>query len=142
MFILNFLPDIVIHLILLTGIIGLIFSFFLNLIPSITLYKTLIQVVSIFLIVIGVWYEGGIAKDKEYRAQIQEYEKKVLESEIKSEQYNQTLKDIIRSNENKIKSLTASNKKKLKDLSDRLNQQCTIETPVINIINDAARGIK
>ena len=77
MWLLNFLPDIFFHIILLIGLLGIAVSFVLNFIPFVSTYRVAIQAVAILLTVAGVWYEGGIAKDQEYRAKIAELEKKV-----------------------------------------------------------------
>ena len=142
MWILNFLPNIVFHVALLIGILGLIVSFFLDFIPVVKPYKLLVQVTSIFVVVTSIWYEGGIAKDEEYKAIIAEYDKKIAVAEAKSESYNEQLSTVLKDNTQKINTFTSYNKKKLQELADKVNKDCKIDKPIIDILNDAARGIK
>lgn len=142
MWILNFLPNIVFHIILAIGILGLLCSVFLKFIPALFPYKLPIQVISIIALIIGIWYEGGIAKDNEYKAKTEEYEQKILIAQALSESYNAQLQYAISQNEKKIANLSAANRKKLKELSEKLNRECKVDTPVINLLNNAARGIQ
>jgi hypothetical protein len=84
MWILNWLPDFVFHLILIAGVLGLLASWVLKFIPFIATYRLPIQVAGILLTVLGVWYEGGIAKDTEWKVRVAELEVKVAQAEAKS----------------------------------------------------------
>ena len=77
MWILNWVPDFVFRLMLLIGILAIGASFVLSFIPFVSQYKLPIQVAGIILTVVAVWYEGGIAKDAEYRARIAAMELKI-----------------------------------------------------------------
>lgn len=81
MWILNFLPDLVFHLVLGLGLTLILISWFLNFIPGLKSYGLPIQVVGIILTCGGIWYEGGIAKDKEWSAKVEEAKKKIIELE-------------------------------------------------------------
>jgi hypothetical protein len=70
MWALDFLPDIVFHSIFAVGCLGLVASFVLGFLPFIAVYKNSIQIISICLFSLGLWYEGGIAKDKEWKAKV------------------------------------------------------------------------
>lgn len=84
MWILNWLPDFVFHLILIAGVLGLLASWVLKFIPFVATYRLPIQVAGILLTVLGVWYEGGIAKDTEWKVRVAELEVKVAQAEAKS----------------------------------------------------------
>ena len=68
MWVLSFIPDALIqwavNLVLLTGIAGVVittlFKFFIKYIPAIIPYRTLIQVISLVLLVAGVYLKGGL----------------------------------------------------------------------------------
>lgn len=88
MWILNWLPDVVFHLILIAGVLALLAGFVLKFIPFVKQYQLPLQVIGILLTVLGVWYEGGIAKDAEWKARVAELETKVAQAEAKSAQVN------------------------------------------------------
>ena len=85
MWILYVLPEIAIHLILLVSILGVIAGFLLGFIPFVKQYKLLIQIVSILILTLGVYLEGGLADQKEWQLKVAELETKVKEAEAKAE---------------------------------------------------------
>jgi hypothetical protein len=88
MWILNWLPDFVFHLILVLGVLALLAGWALRMVPVVAKYSLPIQVVGVLLTILGVWYEGGIAKDAEWKAKVAELETKVAQAEAKSAQVN------------------------------------------------------
>jgi hypothetical protein len=88
MWILNWLPDFVFHLILIVGVLALLAGWALKMVPVVAKYSLPIQVVGVLLTVLGVWYEGGIAKDAEWKARVAELETKVAQAEVKSAKVN------------------------------------------------------
>jgi hypothetical protein len=142
MWLLNFLPDFVFHLLLIIGVLGIVAGFFLSNIPFIGTNGKLIQIVSILITVLAVWYEGGIAKDAEYKSRISELQLKIAKAETASAEANTRLAEQILREQARIKDLTETNKKRLKELSDQLNKQCTVNNSVITVLNDAAKNRK
>ena len=140
MWLLNFLPDFAFHIMLIIGILGIIAGFVLNSIPFINTNGKLIQVVSILLTVVAVWYEGGIAKDQEYKKQIAELQLKVSKAEDESAAANTKLAEEVLKHQQAIQQITAANKQRLKNQSTELNKSCTVNDNVISILNDAARA--
>jgi hypothetical protein len=140
MWLLNFLPDFAFHIMLIIGILGIIAGFVLNSIPFINTNGKLIQVVSILLTVVAVWYEGGIAKDQEYKKQIAQLELKVSKAEAESAAANTKLAEEILKHQQAIKDITAANKQRLNNQATDLNKSCKINDNVISILNDAAKA--
>lgn len=140
MWLLNFLPDFAFHIMLIIGILGIIAGFLLNNIPFIGTNGKLIQIVSILLTVVAVWYEGGIAKDQEYKKQIAELQLKVSKAEAESAAANTKFAEEVLKHQQAIQQITAANKQRLKNQSTELNKSCTVNDNVISILNDAARA--
>jgi len=88
MWLMSFLPNWMFHAILLVGVLGLISSFILNFIPSFKLYHLPIQIISILLIALGVWFEGAMSNQAEWEAKVAEMQIKVAEAEAKSQETN------------------------------------------------------
>jgi hypothetical protein len=88
MWILSFLPNWAIHLILLAGVLGLISEFFLGLIPLIKIYRLEIRIFSLLILSMGLYLEGGLADNKEWQARVKEMELKVAAAEVKSAEAN------------------------------------------------------
>jgi hypothetical protein len=88
MWLMNFLPNWIFHAILLAGVLGLVASFVLKFIPFISTYTLPIQVGSILLLVLGVWFEGAMSNQAEWEARVAAMQVKVAEAEAKSAEAN------------------------------------------------------
>jgi hypothetical protein len=88
MWILNWLPDFVFHLILILGVLALLAGWALKMVPVVAKYSLPLQVAGVLLTILGVWYEGGIAKDAEWKARVAELETKVAQADVKSANVN------------------------------------------------------
>lgn len=95
MWLLNFLPDWFFHLITLLGIGGIIASFFLGMVPFISKYKLPLQIISIVLLIGGIYMEGAMSNEAKWQIMVKEMEVKVKEAEIKSMEANQALEATI-----------------------------------------------
>ena len=66
MWILNWLPDWLFYVMFLAGVLSLVIG---KILPPFRLYAYL---GGVFLIIMGTWYSGGIAKDQEWKAKVAE----------------------------------------------------------------------
>jgi hypothetical protein len=92
MWILKWLPDWIFYAVLVLGIIGLISTylvkFLAKFIPPLYMYKTPIQLVSIAMIVLGVFMSGAIYNNDQWEAKVKELQEKVKVAEEQSKQVN------------------------------------------------------
>ena len=90
MWILKWLPDWIFYGILLIGVLGYLATYLLRFIPipAIYMYKTPIQLVSICLIVIGVFMSGAIHNEAAWLERVKEMEAKVAEAQARSAEEN------------------------------------------------------
>lgn len=139
MWALNFLPDIVFHLILIFGVILLILGYFLGSVPFITKYRLMIQVCGMILTVLGVWYEGGIAKDTEYKLAVADMEKKVLVSERLAAETSAKIEYVFLDKVKIVKEQQIVLRDRIRDVAIKIDRECRIIPEAINIINDAAK---
>ncbi len=139
MWALNFLPDIVFHLILIFGVILLILGYFLGSVPFITKYRLMIQVCGMILTVLGVWYEGGIAKDTEYKLAVADMEKKVLVSERLAAETSAKIEYVFLDKVKIVKEQQIVLRDRIRDVAIKIDRECRIIPEAVNIINDAAK---
>lgn len=142
MWILNFLPNIVFHLMLLIGILGIVASFVFKFVPFISKYHIPILTISIILTIIAVWYEGGIAKDAEYQAAINEMKLKIAESEKQAAEANAKIEYVFIDRIQKVKDVQVIVQEKIRDVAVNIDDNCKITVDVIDILNTAARNKK
>jgi len=88
MWILSILPDFVLHLILVAGILGTIAGFVFGFIPFIAAYKLPIQICSVLILSLGVYLEGGLANEQVWKLKVQEVEAKLAKAEVQSAKEN------------------------------------------------------
>jgi hypothetical protein len=150
MWMLSFLPDAmlvwIINIVLLAGIAGTIVSVLFKLairwIPWIIPYRTLLQVVSIVLLLAGVYFKGGLAIEQEWRAKVRELEAKVALSEEQSKTANTKIEKVYIDRVKVVKDTQVVIQEKLKTVEVKIDAQCKVIPEAINILNDAAAGVK
>lgn len=94
MWLLNFLPDFFVHLIFAAGVVGTIAGFVLGFIPLISRYKLPIQIVSILLLSLGLWLEGGLANEARYKSEHERLKAEIARKEAQAKEINANLAKI------------------------------------------------
>lgn len=150
MWMLAFIPDAflawIINTILITGIIGFAASFFFGYVvrwlPAIAPYHLLIQVVSIVLLVSGVYFKGGYSVEMEWRAKVAELEAKVAIAEQKSKEVNEKIVTVYQDRVKIVKETQVVVQEKIKTVEVKIDSQCKITADTVDILNQAATGKK
>jgi len=88
MWLINFLPNWIFHVVLLIGVLGLVATLILEFISIIKTYILPIQIGSILLITAGVWFEGAISNQAMWEAKVKDLEIKIAQAETKSAEAN------------------------------------------------------
>lgn len=140
MFLLDFLPDWIFHLITIVGILGLVVGFLLSSIPFVNAYAREIQIGAVILTVVGVWFEGGMANNDKWEKRVADLEIKVAQAAAESADLNAQLAQQIANNQILIRENTIAQRERLKTESAWLNKECKVNNRVINILNDAAKN--
>jgi hypothetical protein len=138
MWILDWLPFWIFHLIVLAGLAGLAASFVLKFIPFVSTYKLPIQVAAIATLVFGFYMEGGISNQEKWEARVAELEEKVKVSEAKSKTANVQIQTVYKDKVKIVKETQVVIQEKIKEVEKLIDAQCTIDNSVIDILNDAA----
>ena len=92
----DWLLQFIVHTILILGIIGCVITFqFANKIlmqwPPLAVYYKMAQIVSVVLLVAGVYFEGGYSAEMQWRERVAEVEAKVAVAEAQSKTANDKL---------------------------------------------------
>jgi len=88
MWIINWLPEFIVHIIFLAGVAGTIAGFVLGFIPFVKRYQLPIQIISLLLLSLGVYLEGGLAEKAKWELRVKEMEAKVAEAQAKAAETN------------------------------------------------------
>ena len=88
MWILNFMPFWIIHLVVFAGMAAVVCSFVLKFIPFFNTYTLPIQLVGVALLSFGLYFEGAASNEEKWISKVKETEIQVVEVEVKSTQEN------------------------------------------------------
>jgi len=150
MWMLSFVPDAflawVVNTILIAGIVGFTASFFFGFVvrylPWLTPYRLFIQLISIVLLVAGVYFKGGYSVEMVWRGRVAELEEKIKEAEAKSAVVNEKLVTVYKDRVKVVKETQVVVQEKIKTVEVKIDSQCKITADTIDILNDAAKGAK
>jgi hypothetical protein len=146
---LSFVPDSllfwIVNTILIVGAIGSFLSFFvlhkiLNRFPALAPYHLLIQIVSIVLLVAGVYLKGGYGVEMAWRERVADLEAKIKVAEAKSEQANIDLAAKQKEKVKVVKEVQVVIKEKIVQVASKIDAECKVDPDAISIINDAAKN--
>jgi ribosomal protein L24 len=142
MWILQFLPDWVFHAICLAGIAGLVAGVLLGFLPIIGRYKLPIQIISLLLLVFGLFMEGAITNEQVWQARVKELEAKIAESEKKVIVTNTKIKKVYVTKVKVIKQDKIVIQDRIIKEAAVIDKDCKISPSAISILNEAAKPIK
>lgn len=142
MWLLQFLPDWVFHLILLIGLLGLGSSFVLKFVPFVSQYKVPIQVLSGILIALGIYMEGAISNQAWWERRVSEAELRVAKAEALAAEANGKIEYKIVEKVKVVEVVDRKVQQQIKDLAIKMDQRCYIIPEVNTIHNDAATARK
>jgi len=143
MFLLSFVPDAILHLvvvgILFTGVGIYVLSFFTRFIPPLIPYSGIARIVGTVLIVGGIYFYGSYSTEMSWRNKVAELEEQVKVAEAKSKTANVEIQTVYRDKVKVVKETQVVIQERIKEVEKRIDSQCTIDTEVINILNEAAK---
>jgi len=82
------MPEWAFHLMLGVGVLGTVAGFVLGMIPFIRQYVIPIRIISLLILILAVYLEGGLADNKIWEARVKEMEVKVAKAEAESAKEN------------------------------------------------------
>lgn len=135
--ILSVVPAFLISLVLVIGLVGFFVATFVGKIPFVSQYRLPIQVVSLLLIVTGVFLQGGLEYKKSMAIEVAELKQKLAEAEAKSQKTNvEIVEKIVKDTE-----VIRTKGKTVIEYVDRevikYNDKCELPEEVINAHNMA-----
>jgi hypothetical protein len=142
MWILQWLPNWVFHLILLASLLALGGSFLLKFVPSLAPYKVLIQVVAGLMIVLSVYMEGAISNQAWWELRVAEAEARVAKAEALAAEANGKIEYKIVEKVKVVEVVDRKVQQQIRDLANKMDQRCYIIPEVNTIHNQAATARK
>ena len=146
MFILHLLPDSLIlwfcNGLLLAGVVLTVTAFFIRSIPLINQYRIPAQVLGIALLIVGVYFRGGLAVEQTWRERVAELEAQIMVAQAASKEANAKI-------ETRVVKKTEYITRRGQDIVQYVDREvvkydntCVIPAPFVQAHNRAAEAIK
>ena len=144
--VLSLIPDSVllwfINIILLLGAVGFVASYFAKLIPFVTQYRIPVQIVSVLLLVVGVYLKGGYGIEMAWRDKLHQAEERAKIAEEKAKELNGNLDAEIKKKKDSIKENTIVYRDRIIKQKEIIDKECKVPQVAVDILNDAALNRK
>jgi hypothetical protein len=141
MWLLNWLPYWVFYLILIAGLLGIVASYVLKAIPFVRAHAMGIQVAGILLTVLGVWFAGGIAKDREYKERIADLQLQVAKAEKAAAEANAQIEYVYVDRIKVVEKIKYQVVSSIRENSSELDANCKISPKAVEILNQSAEAL-
>ena len=146
MLILHFLPDSIIlafcNILLFAGIVATAAGFAAHRIPVLWSYQLGFKLAGILLLVLGVYFRGGLAVETEWRERVATVEARLAQAEAASADANSQIDTRVQKQVTSIRQRMTYVKQYVDREVVRYNDQCVIPEPFINAHNAAAEAPK
>lgn len=146
MWLLNWLPDSILHFIVMatmfSGVALYVLGMFISFVPPALPYKEPIKFFAIVLLVAGVYGYGSYDNEMSWRAKMAELEAKVKVSEAQAVAANSALTAELAKRNQVIKDSQAAIKARIQKEAQQIDANCVVSNNAVTILNDAARGKK
>lgn len=141
MWIFNFIPFWVVHAVLFLSVVGLVAAFALSFIPFINKYSIPIKIVSFFLLIVSVWFEGSLSNQAVWEAKVKEMELKVAKAEAKSAELNTKITSNVTKKIEKIKGTTNENVRIVREIISKDDNKCELSTAYVLLHDSASQNV-
>ena len=137
MWILSYLPTWIFYAIAVLGILGVVSSYVLGMVPLINQYKLPLQVVSIVVIAFGVFIIGGVENELSWQAKVKELEAQVAVATAKSNETNTIVQQKVITKIQIVKQQVEVIKKEIEVQKEYINTDCKVNATAVDLYNKA-----
>ena len=144
MWILHFLPDSIIlwfcNILLFAGIVATAAGFVAHRIPVLWQYQLGFKLSGILLLVLGVYFRGGLAVEQDWRERVAAVEAKLAVAEKASAEANSQIDTRVQKQVTKIRQRMTYVRQYVDREVVKYNDQCSIPQPFVDAHNRAAEA--
>jgi energy-coupling factor transporter transmembrane protein EcfT len=146
MWVLHFLPDsfilYIVYAAIALGVAGIVTSYVIRFVPFINIYRTPIQIVSILLLIAGIYWYGGYTTEMIWREEARKLQEKIDVAEAKAPVIT---KEIVYKTKEKIlvvKRGVEVIKKEIEIKREIINEGCKLNPIAVEMYNKGVTGPK
>jgi hypothetical protein len=146
MWILNFIPDSIINFIvygaLFLGLFGITATYFLSAIPLMGKYILPIRIISFIVLLVSIYFLGGISVEENWQNRIKELEEKIEIAEQKSQAVNTVIEEKVITKIKIQKEYVDVIKREVEIQKEVIDKDCSISNEAIKYYNKALEEVK
>lgn len=148
---LSFVPDAflayIVNAILIAGAIGTFFTFFIlhrvvRWMPAIAPYHLILQIVSIVMLVGGVYLKGGYGVEIEWREKLRIAEERAKAAEEQAKVVNEKIVTVYKDRVKVVTDTKIVIQEKIKEVEKIIDAECKVAPEAVDIHNAAAKNRK
>jgi thiol:disulfide interchange protein len=143
MWLLNFIPDAVIvlaiHLTTAVGLLSLILGSVAGFIPWLKAQAGLLKIVGVIILLIGVYFQGGIGVELSWRERARALEEQIAAAEQKSGESNVIVQTKYLDRVKVVKQTQEVMVEKIREVEKLVDAKCDVAPEAIIILNEAAQ---
>jgi hypothetical protein len=145
MWILHFLPDSLIQLVVIatmcTGAGLYILGLFINFVPPALPYREPIRIVGSALLIAGIYFYGGYSAEMQWRGRVAELQAKVAVAEAQSKEANDAITTKVVEKIKVVHDIKVITKEVIHSIASQIDAECRITPEVITILNASAHNV-
>ena len=138
MWIITVLPEWVFHAMLIAGLVGTVAGFVLGMIPLVKKYVIPIRIISLIVLALALYLEGGLADNAAWELRVKEVEAKLAKAEAEGQKENVR---IVEKTVKKLELVRIPGSEIVKYVDREVTKYdatCPVPTPVVKALNAAA----
>ena len=148
---LSFVPDsllfYIVNAILIAGAIGTFFTFFIlhrvvRWFPAIAPYHLILQIISIVMLVAGVYLKGGYGVEMEWREKLRIAEERAKAAEEQAKVVNEKIVTVYKDRVKVVTDTKIVIQEKIKEVEKIIDKECKVAPEAVDIHNAAAKNRK
>lgn len=144
MWMLSFVPtawiEFAIHAMLIAGVAGVILAVAFKQVPFVQQYRLPLEIAAIMLLVVGVYFKGGVGVEKEWRAKVAEMEEKIKIAEAKSAKVNTVIQTRVVERIKVVKEKANANIQIVEKIVTKYDNICTLSNAAVSLHNAASQN--
>lgn len=126
------------------GIVGLVISFFLNFVPFVDKYKSIIQLISILSLIVGIWMGGTLEAQDFWKGKVDKLETdlEIANRRVKNAENNTKIEYKFIDRVKVVKDTQVVVQEKIKIYTPEIDAECKVSPRAVEILNDASSDLK
>jgi uncharacterized membrane protein len=140
MWVVKYLPEWFFTFCIIIGSFGIIATYFVKFIPFLYRYLIPVQLLSIVLVIIGIYFSGAAAHEAKWKTEVDKLKNDILIAEEKARTASAKIEYVFLDRIQKVKDVQVVVQEKLQDIKINLDSTCKVTPEAVDLVNSAARN--